>query len=318
MRIAACLLIASFLVAVVAPHALSRLTRSGRTPGLGVAAWVAAIGGVGAAWVTAPVLLALDFTRPSGDAAHLAQVCLAMIRTALGIQAGAGVEFALVVGGLVLVGWLGSRLGRVVLVTARHGRRHAEATRIVGRRVPGVDAVVVDAAEKAAYCLAGRPGTVVVTRGALEALTGAQLAAVLDHERAHLNGRHHLLLNVTRGLARACPRVRLFTVGAGEVARLLEMCADDAAARRHGRIGVVEALLALGGSPVSGPAGALGAAGPTVLARAERLLAPTPTTAVRLTNRFVLAVATVTLLVGPVATVALSAAGINLCGLSIG
>jgi hypothetical protein len=127
-----------------------------------------------------------------------------------------------------------------------------------------------------------------------------------------------LLLTLTGGLARACPRVRLFTVGAVEVARLLEMCADDAAARRHGRIGVVEALLALGSSPVSGPAGALGAAGPTVLARAERLLAPAPTTALRLANRVVLAAATAALLVGPIATVALSAAGINLCSLPTG
>jgi Zn-dependent protease with chaperone function len=317
-RIAACLLIASFLVAVVTPHVLSRLTCSGRAPGLGVAAWVAAIGGVGAAWVAAPVLLALDFVRPAGDAAHLAQVCLAMIRTALGTKAGSGIEFALAAVGLALVAWLGWRLGRVVLATARHGRRHAAAARIIGRRVPGVDAVVVDATDKAAYCLAGRPGTVVVTRAALEALTDAQLAAVLDHERAHLAGRHHLLLTLTGGLARACPRVRLFTVGAVEVARLLEMCADDAAARRHGRIGVVEALLALGSSPVSGPAGALGAAGPTVLARAERLLAPAPTTAVRLANRVVLAAATAALLVGPIATVALSAAGINLCSLPTG
>jgi Zn-dependent protease with chaperone function len=104
----------------------------------------------------------------------------------------------------------------------------------------------------------GRPHTIVITSAALAALDETQLGAVLCHERAHLAGRHHQLLAFTRALAAILPRIELFTTGAGEVARLLEMCADDTAARTHGAPTVLGALLALCGA-ASIPAGALGA-----------------------------------------------------------
>jgi Zn-dependent protease with chaperone function len=58
---------------------------------------------------------------------------------------------------------------------------------------------------------------------------------VLAHERAHLVGRHHLLIAPTRGLATVLPRIDLFALGAIEMGRLVEMRADNAAARAHGR-----------------------------------------------------------------------------------
>ena len=58
-----------------------------------------------------------------------------------------------------------------------------------------------------------------------------------------------------------------------EVARLAEMCADDAAARRTGRPALIAALLAMGtGTPV--PATALAATSGLVTARVHRLLDP--------------------------------------------
>jgi Zn-dependent protease with chaperone function len=76
--------------------------------------------------------------------------------------------------------------------------------------------------QKMAYCLGGLPGTVVVTSAAVAALDRHHPDAVLAHERAHLAGRHHLLLGITRALAASLPRLRLFTVAHKEVARLLE------------------------------------------------------------------------------------------------
>lgn len=76
---------------------------------------------------------------------------------------------------------------------------------MIGRRIDGVDAVVVDAAERAAYCVAGHPDTVVVTSAALDSLTDRNLQAVLAHERAHLAGRHHHVLAFVRALAVAIP-----------------------------------------------------------------------------------------------------------------
>ncbi|WP_350247658.1 M48 family metalloprotease [Rhodococcus sp. D-6] len=66
---------------------------------------------------------------------------------------------------------------------------HAHLARMVGRRIPDLDAVVIDSEERVAYCIAGRERSVVITRGALAVLDPRQLAAVLAHERAHLGGR---------------------------------------------------------------------------------------------------------------------------------
>jgi Zn-dependent protease with chaperone function len=133
--------------------------------------------------------------------------------------------------------------------------------------------VVLDAPQRAAYCVPGRPAAIVLTSGALAVLDHAQLTAVLAHERAHLAARHHLLISLTRGLAASIPGVPLFTRGPVEVARLAEMCADDAAARRTGRPALIAALLAMGtGTAV--PATALAATSGPVTARVHRLLDP--------------------------------------------
>jgi Zn-dependent protease with chaperone function len=113
----------------------------------------------------------------------------------------------------------------------------------------------------------------VLTSGALAVLDPAQLTAVLAHERAHLAGRHHLLIALSRGLAAGFPAVPLFTQGQQEVARLAEMCADDAAARRSGRPTLIAALLAMG-TGTAGPAAALAATAGAVTARVQRLLEP--------------------------------------------
>jgi bla regulator protein blaR1 len=55
---------------------------------------------------------------------------------------------------------------------------------------------------------------------------------VAADERAHLSGRHHLVLRLAAALERAFPWVRFFAVGAEQVAYLVEVAADDAAARR--------------------------------------------------------------------------------------
>jgi Zn-dependent protease with chaperone function len=133
--------------------------------------------------------------------------------------------------------------------------------------------VVLDAPQPAAYCVPGRPASIVLTSGALAVLSPAQLRAVLAHERAHLAGRHHLLISLTRALAASFPGVPLLRHGAAEVARLAEMRADDAAARRAGRRVLVAALLAMGtGTAV--PGRALAATAGQVTARVQRLLDP--------------------------------------------
>ncbi len=76
------------------------------------------------------------------------------------------------------------------------------------------------------------------------------------------------------GIAAMAPRLGVLRHGSAEVGRLLEMCADDAAAREHGRESLLGGLLAIVDAGARTPAGALGAASTAVLARAERLAAP--------------------------------------------
>src|SRR5581483_11167359 len=109
----------------------------------------------------------------------------------------AAVAFA---GGITMI-MLGWRYGRSLHRTSVSTREHAEAARIVGHRAGGDAAFVLDASRPAVYCVPGRPPTIVVTTGALAVLEPGQLTAVLTHERAHLAGRHHLLLAATRSLA---------------------------------------------------------------------------------------------------------------------
>jgi Zn-dependent protease with chaperone function len=170
---------------------------------------------------------------------------------------------------------------------------------------------VVDVPDRLAYAVAGRPHAIVLSRAAIDALDHAQLQAVLAHERAHLAGRHHLLLAAARALATTMPQIRLFTEGSRELSRNVEMCADDAAARRHSRRTLVSALLALVGGPAR-PDGALAAAGTAVADRAERLMFPPAPEQLRTTRRR-LGIALTALLTGPVLVLALSA----LCGAMI-
>jgi Zn-dependent protease with chaperone function len=89
--------------------------------------------------------------------------------------------------------------------------------------------VLVEHAQPAAYCVAGRHPTVILTTGAVQALDPGQLEAVLAHERVHLAGRHHRLLVVARIGRQVLPFLPLMRNADQQVARLVELHADDAA-----------------------------------------------------------------------------------------
>ncbi|MBY6413313.1 M56 family metallopeptidase [Rhodococcus sp. BP-252] len=316
MSVATCLLLYSFVVAVLAPPLLVRLTHHGVAPRLGVTAWMAALGSVVLSWVAAGAVVAAELVLTGTQPGRaLLGSCFATLRDVVSGRAGIAVQAGIVVLAVLailavslVVGRLCRRLLR--MRSSTHG--HARMTRLVGRRVAGVDAVVLDVPERAAYCVAGRPNAIVVTSAALDALDRRQLDAVLAHERAHLTGRHLPLLALLRGLAASLPRMALFTLAETEVARLLEMCADDCAARTHGSRTVLTGLIALsGGAPL--PAGAVGATSIAVLDRAQRLAAPSRPTE-RARTRALLTTATALIATGPLVTGLLAASGVMLCG----
>jgi hypothetical protein len=118
------------------------------------------------------------------------------------------------------------------------------------------------------------PGTdrVVLTDATLGQLDQSQLRAVLAHERAHLAGRHHLVVTWASVVAEAFPRVPVFQGMRQATTDLVELLADDRAVRRASGESLARAIAVLGGG--DGPAVSLTGGGGHVLARVERLLDP--------------------------------------------
>ena len=167
-------------------------------------------------------------------------------------------------------------LGRLLLSAHRVGselralrRRHRRQVDLVARRQDhgrrGLH--VLEHPVPVAWCLPGvRERRIVVTAGLVEALPPAQVAAVVAHERAHLLARHDLVLEAFTVLQRAFPRGVASRRAARETALLVEVLADRAAAGRHGRRALGEALVTVSsraatGGPVAVPVGSLGAGG---------------------------------------------------------
>jgi len=271
--VAACLLLYAVLAATVAPPLLSWPARTGWAPRAAVAAWLAVVGSVVTSWTAGAVGMTVDvvdnWRQP--DPMGLS-VCLARL---FSVSTGTGllIEAVLATLSLTVAVVAAVRVIRVMHGGRVRGRRHAESARMVGRQLAGLDGILVEAPNKLVYCVGGKAGVVVVTSAALDALSRPQLLAVLDHERAHVSGGHHGLIAVTKALAAAMPRMKLFTVAHADIAQLVEMCADDAAARRHGTPVLLAAMLALaGGGPM--PVGALGANGIGIVGRVNRLHRP--------------------------------------------
>ena len=121
--------------------------------------------------------------------------------------------------------------------------------------------------------MAGPHPTVVMTTGALRALDRGQVDAVLAHERAHLACHHHRFLAIARIGRQVFPFIPLMRDAAGQVARLAEMHADDAATAGRDARPLATALVVLA-SAGAGPAPARAAAGTDAVHRIQRLLAP--------------------------------------------
>ncbi len=260
-----------------APALLTRPSSTQIPPRLAVTGWMAAVGTAMLAWMAALAIMIYG-------AAHsvLTDTALTFCVETLGITPAVllppAAATALVLALLLLTTTVAIHTARRVVVSLLANRRrnlaHAGAVQLVGHRT-GQDGVVTITADRpTAYCVSGGGRrAIVVTTAALELLNSTGLAAVLAHERAHLRGRHHRIIAILNALSAALPRLPLLRAAAQSVPTLLEMCADDAAAREHGHEPLLASMLALStGHRV--PEGALAAAGTAVGDRAKRLMEP--------------------------------------------
>jgi Zn-dependent protease with chaperone function len=256
------------------PLVLRRLRGLERWPTLSAWLWLATSLGALAAVALAGLLLLLPTGRLGTSAAELLRTCVMLLRAALSTPHHSGTEtaagllaLAAVAGGLLLGGCI------IGLRASRATRHHRELLALAGRPAQGLPGVtMLEHRRPFAYCLPGRPGPVVVTSAALDRLQAGQLAAVLAHERAHQAGRHHRLMLLAQVLRVGFPWLPAARLAHHAVARLVELAADDAAARAQGRRQVAAALAALGDTQV--PMAALGATGVSAGERVRRLVAP--------------------------------------------
>ena len=253
----ACLLV----VAVVLPPALAGAAWPLRSPILGLVLWQAA--GLAGGLLTL-VLLGTAALAPLGKT-HLDG--LRHLADAGPLTWAAGGAGLLVL--LRLVGVLLASTWRTV--RARRSNR-VLVDLVAERNVLLKGASVLDHEVPVAYCLPGLRPRLVLSRGALSLLSYDELRAVLAHERAHLTQRHDLVVLPFVALGATFPALAAVRTARAEVALLVELLADDSAARHHDRAHLAQALWKVGAGEA--PTGALGAAGEDVLLRARRLLEP--------------------------------------------
>ena len=265
---AAALALCLLLLAAIVPGRLAGAGWTRRSPGLALLLWQALglVGGLLAIEVAVTVALA-----PAGDS-HLEAVSRLADGSAGAPPVWAGI--AVFTGVLVLLRLLSVLLASAgVTLRARHD--HRVLVDLVATRNPLLPGTrVVEHELPLAYCLPGLRPRVVLSSGVLALLREDEVRAVLAHETAHVEQRHDLVVLPFVALRATFPRLPGVRTAVAQVALLVEMLADDRAARRHPREVLARALYKVGSGSV--PAGGLSAGGDAVLLRAHRLLEPPP------------------------------------------
>jgi Zn-dependent protease with chaperone function len=267
----------ALVVGVVLPRALSRSHWAHRKPRLALAVWSM----LALALTASLSMAALQLLLPTAISHHLsrsAETCLlsgvtdcAPLLLSDPADVAVRVWAALFAAAVVPVVFTAA-LAHELLNARRRRARHGELLRLVGSRRPELRATVLQHETPAVYCLPGRAPQVVVSSGALQVLTEQQLAAVLEHERAHISGRHHLLVAAAGACGTAFRGLPLAALARTEVPLLLEMAADDRALRRCSPDALATALYAVASGQT--PYRAFAAGGPSAVLRMRRILTP--------------------------------------------
>ncbi|MDJ0464106.1 M56 family metallopeptidase [Streptomyces sp. H27-C3] len=257
-------------VGVVAPRLILRSSWPHRAPALAAVVWQA----LALSFAISAALTAYHLATPTE---HLHTGLLGLLH-ACGLHAnvarpdpGMAQQLAVALPGTVMLALIGSFALHVL--RARSARaRHRDALDLVGRHSEHLHATVLAYDAPAAYCLPGWRSRIVVSDAAVELLSSEQLDAVLEHERAHVAGRHHLVLAAAEAFASVFRWVPLARHIKEQTALLLEMIADDRALRTHSHAVFATAMYEMAAATT--PRGAFAIGGHTALVRLRRVLGP--------------------------------------------
>ncbi|WP_299956529.1 M56 family metallopeptidase [uncultured Modestobacter sp.] len=154
---------------------------------------------------------------------------------------------------LIMAATILVRLGKAITSRLRSVRRHAphvEQLRLLAMSSSAGEPLWVPGRRAMALSIGGRPGVIIASDGLRAHLPPEAVAATLEHERAHLRGHHHALVTVAETLAAALPWCPLLGAAPAAIRDLVELAADDQAARRCGPEAVQVALRRMTGQPV--------------------------------------------------------------------
>lgn len=198
--------------------------------------------------------LTLWFGALFAGCAALVGSLIAVVAAALAAAAAQHAVEAFVV---TVLAWLSlGTVGGVLAIVAAASEPIAEAHRDVVRQFApvvtsrelrgGVVMAKFQGSEPIACAVGGREPMILVSSALELALTPAEVQAVLAHEYAHLQGRHHWALRIAQVNSACLPR----GLAAGAVLKratklLVELMADDAAARQAGAVNLANALTKL-------------------------------------------------------------------------
>jgi Zn-dependent protease with chaperone function len=288
MLLATALLVLLGAGATIGPRVLGGPTPTfSARPRLGMAIWTISAAVWTLAFLALGPLLTWIFTGP-GLPGRVGAVCQRCVAAANPFSAQSPMwttdvpVLAMLLIPLSLAAWLTISATVRHVRSREHLRAHLQALTAVAeqQRLNGTQVWLVPTPDRTVYSLPTRGVRIVISQGALDALSGDELTAVLSHERAHVEQRHHALLGALHSLRAVLGWVPLICAAAPAVAAYAEMAADDDARRASSTRALAGALLALHGpgpSPVLGaPALALHADATGTPWRARRLAAPPP------------------------------------------
>ncbi len=253
MTIAIALLLGAAIVAVVAPWFLHKLAAHGFDPVVVTVGWLVAIAGVLGTTVAGLIVM----TVPHETEGHRLSTLVGSSWWLLTRDAPESLLYqgARYLAGAVLAGlvvWLAAVALRERARRWRRVRQQLEVLNFVGSRSscpgPGPATLWLHTDSPLAFSIAGRPGLVVLTEGLRRQLRPDGVEAVLAHERAHLRGRHHLLIATVETLRKALGFLPLFRLAPAALREQVELAADLSALASCGAAAVRSALMTVTGA----------------------------------------------------------------------
>lgn len=270
MTVPLALILYASAVMLLSPRLLTHHDWSHAVPRSGIAAWQACVGAVLASFVLLALTAVVPVDSVSFDVGHLLHACSTVLRHRYLLHDAPWVSAVSLLIAATTAGLVTRALVIRSVAVFRGRRRQRCLIDLLARERDGHGTHVLVHDAPLAYCIPGGRGRIVLTTAARSRLDPAEIAAVVAHERAHLRGRHDLVLFGADVAHAAFPWIRFFRTAREQLRGLVEMLADDQAARKIGREPLAAALVDLGSEPA--PESALGATSHVTASRVVRLL----------------------------------------------